>query len=95
MSAELLSSLSGVFLSLSFSYVPGVKDSFDELSATGKRLVMLLLLLAMSLSAFGLSCAQWINYVTCDQRGAQTAITAFIAALVANQATFLVSPKPE
>ena len=57
------------------------------------QLVMALLLLAVSASAFGLSCAGVIATATCTQAGAWSVLNVFIAALVANQATYLISPR--
>jgi len=41
MSAQLLSAVAGVLLSLLFSYIPGASDWFAALDGTRKRLVML------------------------------------------------------
>lgn len=94
MTAEQLSAIAGVILSLAFSYLPGLAPWFDKLDPTVKRLVMALLLLAVSVGAFGLSCAGVVNAATCTQAGAWSLLNVFIAALVANQATYLISPQP-
>lgn len=94
MTADLLSAIAGVVLSLAFSYVPGVSGWFDALEATRKRLTMAVLLLLTTAGAFGLSCAGVIDVAACTQTGAWSMVSAFIAALVANQATYLISPKP-
>ena len=44
-------------------------------------------------AAFGLSCGGVLDSVTCDKAGALGLVSALIAALVANQATYLISPK--
>jgi len=95
MSASELSALAGVLLSLAFSYLPGISDGYDKLPSTHKRLVMAVLLLVVSIGAYGLSCANVINNVSCTQPGAIALVDAFIAALVANQAMFLLSPQPQ
>ena len=92
MSAESLSAIAGLLLSLVFSYVPGLAPRFDALDGTTKRLVMLLLLAAVSAAAFLLSCNGVLPLVTCDKPGALGLLQTFIAALVANQGTYLVSP---
>lgn len=93
MSSEQLGALAGVILSLLFSYVPGLNEKFAALEATIKRLVMAALLLVVAVGALGLSCANIINAVACTQAGALALLDTFIAALVANQATFLLSPQ--
>ena len=93
MTAEKLAVLAGIILSLLFSYIPGLSDWFGKLEGIQKRLVMLALLLVVAAGAFGLSCAQVITEVTCDQAGAMGLVQAFIAAVIANQATYLISPQ--
>ncbi len=93
MTAELLASVVGVLLSLLFSYVPGFRQWFEQFNPDQKRLAMLVMLLAVALSVFGLSCSGLYSWVTCDQAGALGLVSAFVAALIANQAAFLVSPK--
>jgi hypothetical protein len=51
------------------------------------------LLLVAALGTFGLSCAGAIDATACTQAGAWTLVSAFVAALVANQATYLITPK--
>lgn len=93
MTAEQLSALAGVILSLAFSYLPGLAPWFDRLEPTVKRLVMAGLLLVVAVGAFGLSCAGVISAAACTQAGAWSVLTVFIAALVANQATYLISTR--
>ena len=99
MSAEFLSSIAGVVLSLLFSYVPGLKVRFGALDGDYKRLIMLGLLALVGAGAFGLSCAGLaadfgIN-VTCDQAGAIGLLKVFGVAAIANQATYQLSPGRE
>ncbi|HEX9029601.1 MAG TPA: hypothetical protein VF823_10545 [Anaerolineales bacterium] len=95
LSAEGLSALAGILLSLGCSYLPGVRQRFGELDATGKRLVMLGLLAVSALGVFGLSCTPYQPFpeLSCDQAGAWGMLRLFLAALVANQAAFNVSPR--
>ena len=102
MTPTLLSSLAGIALSLIFSYIPGISPRYEALTATYKRLVMLLLLAVVSLGAFGFACLGWLPYfnggdatvsVTCTQQGGVELLTAFVLALVANQSTYLITPK--
>lgn len=93
MTAEQLSAYAGVILSLLFSYVPGLSNWYDPLEPTRKRLIMLALLAVTVLSVYGLSCGNIYNIVTCDKTGALTLVNAFIMAMVANQATYKLSPR--
>ena len=93
MSAEQLAAIAGVILSLLFSYVPGLSDWYGALDPTKKRLVMAVLLLAVAAGVFGASCGKLVAGVTCDKAGALALISAFITALVANQAAYQISPR--
>ena len=105
MTHQLLSSLAGITLSLIFSYIPGISSHYEALTATYKRLVMLFLLAVVSTAAFGLACLDWLPFfydqgavpgaVTCTEQGGVELLTAFILALVANQSTYLITPKKE
>lgn len=96
MSTETLTAAAGILISLACSYIPKLKDKYAALDGTQKRLMMLTALLAITAGTFGLSCAKvaiaGVVLVTCDQVGAISLIQPFIAALVANQAAFLISP---
>jgi ABC-type transport system involved in cytochrome c biogenesis permease subunit len=96
MTAQELSYYAGILLSLIFSYVPGIEDKYKLLDGVYKRLVMLLLLIITTGGIFALACwsvtAEFIP-ITCDPVGLKTLVTAFIGALIANQAVFLISPK--
>lgn len=93
MTAEQLGAFAGLVLSLLFSYVPGLSDRFAALDVTVKRLVMAALLLIVAGGALGLSCAQIVNAVECSQNGLVQLVNVFIAALVANQAAYAISPQ--
>jgi hypothetical protein len=93
---ETLSLYAGILLSLVCSYFPGIEDKFKELTGVYKRLVMFLLLLITTAGIFALSCWQvTAEYmpVTCDAEGIKNLVPAFIGALIANQSTFLISPR--
>ena len=93
-----LATISAIVLSLVFSYIPGIKDKFDLLDGTYKRLIMLLFLAIVTGASFGLSCWPMFKDVVpiqCTQTGAVALLTAFVQAVIANQATFLISPQPK
>ena len=92
MTSESIAATAGIVLSLSFSYIPGLKQWYDSQTPQTRSLVMLGALAVVSAAVFGLSCAGFaadlgIN-VTCDQAGAVGLVKAFFVALIANQATY-------
>jgi len=97
MTPELLSSIVAILLSLAASYLPGFSSWYASLNPTAKRLVMLLLLTLTSAASLGLACAGYSDSLglslTCDQAGGLALFKAFVAALVANQAAFAITPK--
>jgi len=93
MTPEQLASIAGIILSLVLSYVPGLSDKYNGLDATAKRIVMAVLLLVVSVGALAGSCAGILDIVQCTSFGLVELVKVFIAALVANQAIYLISPK--
>ncbi len=95
MSAEELSAVAGVLLSVGCSYLPGVNAKFNNLEPTHKRLVMLGLLALASPGVFLLSCLDsgLAPIVQCSTAGAWGLARAFGLAVAANQAAFSISPK--
>lgn len=97
MSVETLSAVAGIVLSLLFSYVPGLDVWFAALESKWKQAIMGVCILLVGSAAFALSCttwgAAWGIELTCDQPGAQVIISTVIAALVANQAVYKISPE--
>jgi len=94
MTATELSALAGIVLSLAFSYIPGLNTKFAELAAEYKRLIMLGVLFATAGAVYLIGCQGWFETgITCDQAGFTELVKAFIAAVVANQATYLITPQ--
>jgi len=93
MTAEQLAAIAGVVLSLAFSYIPGLSDWYTPLDPVKKSLIMAGVLVAVAIAVFALACGNLVVYVTCDKAGALGLVSALIAALVANQATFMLSPR--
>lgn len=93
LSVQDVSLFAGVLLSLLFSYIPGVKEWYDARSTTKKRLVMLAALVATVGGAALSSCLGFVAFMSCEKTGFIEMAKAFIGALVANQATYLVTPK--
>lgn len=93
MSAEALTQIVAVFLSLAFSYIPGLSDWYGKLTSEVKRLIMLVLLVLTAAAIFGISCAKWIETgVTCDKAGALGLLQAVLWAIITNQAVYEITP---
>ena len=94
MTATELSALAGIVLSLIFSYVPGLNAKFASWSSEAKRLVMLGVLLVTALAVYGVGCLGWVNTgIACTTAGALDLLKIFVAAIVANQAVYSISPQ--
>lgn len=93
MTVELLSAIAGVILSLLFSYVPGLHTWYDKLTADTKRLVMLAVLAFTAGAIYGFSCAGIYNLVPCTRDGLIALVEIFVMALIANQSTYLITPR--
>lgn len=94
MEGNLIASVAGVLLSLGFGYVPGLKERFEALPGTRKALVMAGFLLAAAVGLYLLSCYGPYKYATCDEAGLWALAELFIAALIANQATYQIAVAP-
>jgi len=95
MTDNIVGSLAGALLALLFGYAPGLRAWYEALEPTRKALVMLLLLLAAAVLLYLAGCyTPWPVGVTCDEAGFWQLAQLFIAALVANQATYLIGVKP-
>ena len=97
MTAEQLIAIAGAILSLAFSYIPGLKTRYEPLSDELKRLVMLGLLVLVVAGVFGLACSRFGAYlgltVACDEPGLVALVWSLVVAVMANQSTYLITPK--
>lgn len=97
MSPELLSALAGSILSLLMNYIPGLNTALDRLSANGQRLVMALLLAVAAVVGTVWTCTdpEAGGLTIClGETNWRAVIQSFMFALMANQATDRISPKP-
>ena len=96
---ETLSVLFGILLSVLCSYAPYVKTKWNALDGDSKRVVMLVGLFVITLAIFGASCTSFkdsfplLGTVSCTETGAIDLFKIFVAAVVANQSAFLLSPQ--
>lgn len=93
MTANQLSAVAGIVLSLLFSYIPFLQSWYAPKDSATKSLIMLGALALVALGVFGLSCSGWWVYVSCDQSGTKALIEAFVVAAIANQTTYRLSPE--
>ena len=94
-SENVVASLAGALLALLFGYAPGLRQWYEALEPTRKALVMAGLLLAAAVLLYVAACyTPWPVGVTCDEDGFWQLARLFMAALVANQATYLIGVKP-
>lgn len=94
MTGQQLAIVAGILLSLVFSYVPSVQAWYAAHDSKTQSLIMLIAIFVVAAGSLGVSCAGWWQLVTCDKLGVKSLIEAFVAALIANQATYLISPQP-
>lgn len=96
MTDNAVASLAGVVLALLFGHAPGLRPWYENLEPTRKALVMLALLAVSAGLLYGAAC--WTPFdaagVTCDEPGFWALVEMFLAALVANQATYLLAVRP-
>ena len=88
--------LAGALLALLFGYAPGLRPWYEALEPTRKALVMAGALLIAALLLYGAACYTPLGAgdITCDEAGLWTVVRLFLAALVANQATYMIGVKP-
>ncbi len=102
MDTEMLSAVAGAALSLAFSYIPGLHGWYERLGEgphgkEWKRLVMLAVLLVAAAGVMMLSCSGWAGpgiagLPACDRPGLVELLRALLAALVANQSVYQLTP---
>lgn len=85
-----LVTLMGIVLSLVCAYFPMVKDWFDQLDPKLKPLTMALILLLVTAGKLLVECRL---DTSCLLFNWQTALWAWLVALIANQSTFAVAVK--
>ena len=98
---ETLATMAGILLSLIFSYIPGLSDWYARLDGAYKRLLMLGALLAAAGFSLAAACLGWAQFFAgsgwglpdCSQTGLGDLLRALLLALVANQTTYLITPR--
>ena len=95
MESNVLVLVAGVILALAFGYVPGLRDWYEALDGVRKAQVMAGLLLLAAGGLYAAACyTPWDVGVTCNEPGFWALVEMFLAALVANQAAYLIGVRP-
>lgn len=94
LSPELIVSITGVIVSLVFSYFPALRTRFAALKQEVKSGIMLGVMALVVAGVAGLNCAGWINAgIACDQVGVQQLVWWYLIAITGNQVTYTISPQ--
>lgn len=99
MTPETLALFAGSLLSILFSVVPILKPWYEGLTGLSKRLVMAGVLLLASVVIYAAACLSFLNIIlpgasiTCTEEGIWSLAQVFLLAVVANQATFILTKK--
>lgn len=97
MTPEQLASIGGVLLALLLSYLPGFGKWFNAQDSGTKVLITGVGLVIVAFGAFGLSCAGIVlagMVLECTKESAINLISVLVAALLANQGTYLLAVRP-
>jgi hypothetical protein len=93
LTVEAVVAIVGTLLSLAASYLPKYSDWFAGLSGNWKRVFMLGMGVVVILGVLGYSCIVPGEYITCDKAGVMQALSLLWYYALANQVTYLLSPK--
>ena len=95
MENNVIAGLAGLLLSLLFGYVPGLRDWYEALDGVRKAQTMAGLLILAAGGLYAAACyTPWSVGVTCGEPGLWQLLEMLMAALVANQATYLLAVRP-
>jgi putative flippase GtrA len=90
-----LASIVAIVVSMIFSYFPGLRVWFGALKSSIKSLLMIGILVLVSFAVWGAGCLELLSInLTCNKAGLVELVKIFVATILANQATYLVSPIP-
>ncbi len=95
MTDNAVASLAGTLLARLFWYAPGLRDWYEALDGVRKAQVMAGLLLLAAGGLYAAACYTPLSVgVTCGEPGLWQLLEMLMAALVANQATYLLAVRP-
>ena len=91
---ELLAGIVAAIISLMFSYIPGLSEKFAALAGEYKRLIMAGLMVLVAVVIYAGSCFGLLSIgIACDQPGVLQLVSIVLAALIANQGVYAISPQ--
>ena len=91
--SELIVGIAGIVLSLLFSYIPGLRVWYAGLVSEKKQILMLGLIALVTIGIGIVGCLGFIaTGISCDKAGIIALVKMFFAGIIANQATYLISP---
>lgn len=92
MDSQMLSAIAGITISLALSYIPGLRQAWENLGGDYKRAITGVLLVVTAGVVYGLSCAGWVDAgITCDRAGLWAVLENLVAALIANQSVYTLT----
>ncbi len=93
---QLIAGVLSIIFSLLFTYFPKLNTWYAGLTTEAKSGIMILGTALISGFLYLASCQAWlVTDLVCTQEGLIGLVKIFFVALVANQATYLVSPQPK
>ena len=91
MTTNELSALAACILSLSLTYVPGLRHWYAGLSAEGRAGGAAASIVLAAMGAFIAGCAGIVGTIDCTQQGWQALLQSVISALAASQSLYMVT----
>jgi hypothetical protein len=96
LSPVVLASIVAIVVSLLFNYIPGLRVWFGGLKSQFKSLLMIGVLVVVSFAIWGSGCLGLLAVnLSCNAQGVVELVKIFVATILANQATYLLSPVVE
>lgn len=87
-----IATVAGVIITLALAYAPGLKDRWEALNGTQKRLVLGILYAAVSAGLYVPSCWGGPVLVECSTDSIWSVVLAFLMALISGQSTYTALP---
>ena len=87
-----IATIAGVVITLALAYVPGLKEKWEALDGTRKRLVLGTLYAAVSIGLYVPSCFGGPQLVECSTDSIWSVVLAFLMALISSQSMYAVLP---
>ena len=93
LTSAVIAGLAGAVVSAFFEWFPGVAGWFAAKSPGYKQLLMILAMVVVSSAVFGLSCADIVVSVACNDVGAKQLAGLLLFAIIGNQSWHSASNK--